>query len=149
MQKHLRGLGRPLLKRFFEKFAEGLKTCKATLPPESLEDDDYFKALADVFLSPKELPPEMTEVLYAVLEMANQQGVDRLTKAAKEKILPIDWGEKIVGPRHCHAGMAGRCRADDGKAQRAPAAGHDLISSIGGQKHRPQTGWPSRRRRMK
>jgi hypothetical protein len=92
--KHLRGLGRPLLKQFFAEFEEELKVCKATLPAETLEDDAYFNALAEVFLSPKELPPEMTEVLYAVLEMANDQGVDRLTKAAKEKGLPIDWEKK-------------------------------------------------------
>lgn len=92
--KNLRGLGRPLLKRFFEEFEEELQVCKATLPPEALEDDDYFKQLAEVFFSPKELPPEMTEVLYAVLEMANDQGVDRLSQAAKEKGLPIDWGKE-------------------------------------------------------
>ena len=92
--KNLRGLGRPLLKRFFDEFAEELTKCKAKLPPETLEDDDYFKQLAEVFFSPKELPPEMTEVLYAVLEMANDQGVDRLTKAAKDKGLAIDWEKK-------------------------------------------------------
>ena len=91
--KNLRGLGRPLLKRFFEEFKEDLTQCTAKLPPETLEDDDYFNQLAAVFFSPKELPPEMTEVLYAVLEMANDQGVDRLTKAAKEKGLAVDWGK--------------------------------------------------------
>lgn len=94
--KHLRGLGRPLLKRFFEKFAKELTKCQATLPPESLDDDEYFKALAEVFLLPEELPPEMAEVLYAVLEMANDKGVDRLTKAAKAKGLPIDWEKKAT-----------------------------------------------------
>ncbi len=75
--KNLRGLGRPLLKRFFDEFAKELTKCKAKLPPETLEDDDYFKQLAEVFFSPKELPREMTEVLYAVLELANDQGMDR------------------------------------------------------------------------
>jgi hypothetical protein len=93
--KNLRGLGRPLLKRFFEEFEAELKVCKATLPAETLEDDAYFNALAEVFLSPKELPPEMAEVLYAVLEMANDQGVDRLTNAAKEKGLAVDWGKEV------------------------------------------------------
>jgi len=92
--KNLRGLGRPLLKSFFEKFDAELKVCKATLPPESLDDDEYFNQLAAVFFSPKELPEEMTEVLYAVVEMANEKGVERLSKAAKEKGLPIDWAKK-------------------------------------------------------
>lgn len=38
--RNLRGLGRPLLKRFFEKFDAELKACETTLPPESMEDDD-------------------------------------------------------------------------------------------------------------
>jgi hypothetical protein len=92
--KNLRGLGRPLLKRFFAEFEEELTKCAAKLPGEVLEDDEYFKQLAEVFLSPKELPGEMVEVLYAVLEMANDQGVDRLSQAAKEKGLAVDWGKE-------------------------------------------------------
>jgi hypothetical protein len=34
------------------------------------------------------------EVLYAVLEMASDQGVDRLSQAAKEKGLAVDWGKE-------------------------------------------------------
>ena len=83
-----------MLKRFFAEFEEELTKCAAKLPGEALEDDDYFKQLAEVFLSPKELPGEMVEVLYAVLEMANDQGVDRLSQAAKEKGLAVDWGKE-------------------------------------------------------
>jgi len=90
--KNLRGLGRPLLKEFFARFNEELKECKATLPPDTLENDDkYFKELADVFFSPKELPQQMTDVLEAVIELADDQGVFDLTEAAKEKKLAIDW----------------------------------------------------------
>lgn len=90
--KNLRGLGRLLLKRFFERFEAELKVCEATLPPESLEDDDeYFKQLADVFFPPKDLPQEMTQVLEAIIELADDKGVLDLTAAAKEKGLPIDW----------------------------------------------------------
>lgn len=94
--KHLRGLGRPLLKRFFDEFEEELKVCKATLPAETLEDDAYFKALAEVFLSPKELPKEMVEVLYAVIELSDDRGVLDLCAAAKENELPIDWEKKAT-----------------------------------------------------
>lgn len=90
--RNLRGLGRPLLKEFFARFSEELKECKATLPPDTLENDDqYFKKLADVFFSPKKLPPKMTDVLEAVIELADDKGVADLTIAAKEKNLPIDW----------------------------------------------------------
>ena len=90
--KNLRGLGRPLLKEFFTPFNDELKECNATLPADTLENDDkYFKELADVFFSPKKLPPKMTDVLEAVIELADDKGVEDLTIAAKEKKLAIDW----------------------------------------------------------
>ena len=90
--KNLRGLGRPLLKRFFDKFDAELKGCKVKLPPDSLTDDDaYYQQLAEVFYAPKELPARMVEALDVVLEMANDKGVDRLCAAAREKGLKIDW----------------------------------------------------------
>ena len=93
--KNLRGLGRPLLKAFFVRFEKELKECKATLPPDTLEnDDEYFKQLADVFFSPKELPQTMTDVLDAVIELANDKGVEDLTIASKGKNLAIDWTKK-------------------------------------------------------
>lgn len=92
--KNLRGLGRPLLKEFFNRFEEELKAKSVTLPTESLEDDPYFKALADVFFAPKELPEAITRVLEAVIELADDKGVSDLTKAAKENNLPIDWTKK-------------------------------------------------------
>lgn len=93
--KNLRGLGRPLLKEFFEKFDAELKACKAMMPAPTLEnDDEYFKKLADVFFSPKKLPPKMTDVLEAVIELADDKGVEDLTIAAKEKKLAIDWTKK-------------------------------------------------------
>jgi hypothetical protein len=95
--KNLRGLGRPLLKRFFEKFEAELNDCEAKLPPDSLEDDDeYFTQLASVFFSPKELPRAMTDVLNAVVELANDHGVEGLCRAAREKNLPIDWEKKAT-----------------------------------------------------
>ncbi len=95
--KNLRGLGRPLLKEFFDRFEKELKECEATLPPESMEeDDDYFKELAEVFFAPKELPQEMTQVLEAIIEMADDKGVLDLTAAAKEKGLPIDWEKQAT-----------------------------------------------------
>jgi hypothetical protein len=90
--KNLRGLGRPLLKEFFSRFETELQACAATMPPDTLEnDDEYFKKLAEVFFSPKKLPPKMTDVLEAVIELADDKGVADLTIAAKEKNLPIDW----------------------------------------------------------
>ena len=93
--KNLRGLGRPLLKEFFERFDAELKAKKTPMPDETLEnDDEYFKQLAVVFFSPKGLPDEMTRVLDAVVELADDKGVENLTKAAKEKKLEIDWAKK-------------------------------------------------------
>jgi hypothetical protein len=88
--KNLRGLGRPLLKIFFGKFETELKKSGVKLPAENLDDDPYFKQLSKFFLSPKQLPKEMTEVLYAVLELADDEGAADLSDAAKAAELPID-----------------------------------------------------------
>lgn len=92
--KTLRGLGRPLLGRFLDKFRDGLTAKGVALPAESLEDDDYFAALARIFLSPNDQPDDMIEALYAVVEMANDKGAERLLKGVAEKELPLVFDEK-------------------------------------------------------
>ena len=91
--KNLRGLGKPLLTTFFDKFKTELAASKVKLPDASTEDDAYFNALAKVFLSPTELPDEMVEVLYAVVEMADDSGQERLQLAVKEKNLALEVDE--------------------------------------------------------
>lgn len=92
--KSLRSLGRPLLKRFFDRFETQLAQSKAKLPQDSLEDDGYFNELAKLFFAPKELPRELTEVLESVIELADDRGALALTEAAKVKQLSIEW-EKL------------------------------------------------------
>lgn len=88
--KNLRGLGRPLLTIFFGWFQAELAAKNVKLPVVSMKDDEYFSSLAQVFLSPTELPDEMVEVLYAVVEMADDSGQERLQLAVEEKNLPIE-----------------------------------------------------------
>ncbi len=75
--KNLRSLGRPLLKQFFDKFDAELKMAGVKLPVETLTDEKYLEGLAAVFRSPNELPDEMIEVLYAVVEMADVRHAGR------------------------------------------------------------------------
>lgn len=56
---------------------------------ESADDGKYFDALAKLFLSPGELPGEMIDALYAVVEVANDSGQERLLNAVKEKSLNL------------------------------------------------------------
>ena len=51
--KNLRGLGKPLLTKFFDKFQAELAAKNVTLPAVTMKDDAYFTALAKVFLSPR------------------------------------------------------------------------------------------------
>lgn len=88
--KNLRGLGKPLLTKFFDRFQTELAAKNVTLPAVTMKDDAYFTALAKVFLSPTELPDEMVEVLYAVVEMADDSGQERLQLAVKEKNLVLE-----------------------------------------------------------
>src|ERR1043166_710012 len=79
--KNLSGLGRPLLGRFFERFNSQLQAKSVVLPAETLEDADYFEALAQVFRAPDALPDEMLEALEEIAEIGNGAGVERLQKA--------------------------------------------------------------------
>src|SRR5436309_1996058 len=67
--KNLSGLGRPLLGRFFERFKSQLQAKSVVLPDETLEDADYFEALAEVFRAPDALPDEMLEALEEIAEI--------------------------------------------------------------------------------
>src|ERR1041385_1804233 len=83
--KNLKGVGRSLLGKCFDKFKEEINEKAIELPAVSLSDDKYYEALKQLFLAPKELPNEMIEFLYAVGDMGNEIGEQRLRKAADAK----------------------------------------------------------------
>ena len=77
----LKGVGRELLARFFERFTGELAEQKVYLPKGDLPDDDYFRGLSKLLLSPEGLPGELCEALFAIDEMANEAGQERLQNA--------------------------------------------------------------------
>jgi hypothetical protein len=77
----LKEIGRDLLGRFFDRFKVGLAEKKIELPGAGLEDDEYFKALSRVAMSPDGLPEDLFEAVYAIEEMATEEGQERLEQA--------------------------------------------------------------------
>lgn len=87
--KNLKGLGRPLLEKCFERHQGEITACGLVLPNPELEDDPYFEALSAVFGAPKLLPEQLNEFLNVVVEMANDYGEARLKRAMAG--VPMTW----------------------------------------------------------
>jgi len=87
--KFLKQVGRPLLERLFEQFTDELAAKNVVMPKADAEDDAYFKALAEVVMAPEGLPDDLIEALFAIEEMANEQGQERLETAARQMNLDL------------------------------------------------------------
>jgi hypothetical protein len=85
----LKGVGRKLLARFFERFTGELAEQKVDLPKEGLPDDEYFRGLSKLLLSPEGLPDELSEALFTIDEMANEAGQERLQNALVQSNLEL------------------------------------------------------------
>ncbi len=74
-------LGKALLLRLVQQFANKF-AAQGTLPPsESLDEKDYFKELAVIGISKKGFPAAMTDVLYGIVDLADEDGKSRLIHA--------------------------------------------------------------------
>lgn len=83
-----------MLGKLFGRFSEDLAKKSVILPAVELEDDAYFKALAGVALAPEGLPDNLMETLYAIEEMANEEGQERLEAAARQAGLDLVFDEQ-------------------------------------------------------
>lgn len=84
----LKGIGRELLGRFFDRFSGALAEKGIELPVPDLVDDEYFGALSRVVMRPDGLPEDLFEAVYAIEEMATEQGEERLQRAAERGASP-------------------------------------------------------------
>ncbi|HMJ91653.1 MAG TPA: hypothetical protein VK530_17660 [Candidatus Acidoferrum sp.] len=90
----LKGVGRTLLTRLFDKFSADLGAKKVELPKPDSGDDEYFKSLAAVAMKPDGLPDNLIEALFAMEEMANDEGTERLQAAAEQAGLALSFDAK-------------------------------------------------------
>jgi hypothetical protein len=87
----LKGVGRKLLARFFERFTGELAGKRVELPNQDLPDDEYFRGLSKLLLSPDGLPDELSEALFAIDEMANDAGQERLQNAVAQSKVEMEF----------------------------------------------------------
>ena len=90
----LKDIGRALLSRFFAKFKDDLEEKEVALPDPALADEEYFGTLAGVLMSPEGLPGSLNDALYAIDEMATEDGQQRLEEGVAEEQLPLAFDEK-------------------------------------------------------
>jgi len=85
----LKQIGRGLLTRFFDRFSADLAEKSVVLPSQDLPDDDYFEAVAKMALAPEGLPDSLNEAIFGVEAMANDNGQERLERAAERAGLDL------------------------------------------------------------
>lgn len=90
----LKDIGRHLLGKFFAKFKDDLEQKEVALPDPALADEEYFGALSGLLLSPEGLPGSLNDALYAIDEMATEDGQQRLEEGVVEEQLPLTFDEK-------------------------------------------------------
>jgi len=89
----LKDIGRHLLGKFFAKFKDDLDEKAVILPDPALADEEYFGALSNILLSPEGLPGSMNDALYAIDEMATEDGQQRLEEGVVEDHLSLTFDE--------------------------------------------------------
>jgi hypothetical protein len=97
----LKHIGRELVSQFINRFSDELEAKDIALPKMNLADDEFYAGLANLFSAPEGLPESMSEALYAIDEMANDQGQEKLLNAAKLAGLPLPLNESTT-----HADLA-------------------------------------------
>lgn len=90
----LKDIGRALLGRFFSKFKNDLEEKQVALPDPALADEEYFSTLANILMSPEGLPGSLNDALYAIDEMATEDGQQRLEEGVVDEQLPLTFDEK-------------------------------------------------------
>ena len=96
----LKGIGRELLGRFFNRLNGQTNGKKLELPPASAGDDEFFQGVAQALMSPEGLPDEVGDALYMVDELSNDEGHERLHAVIQEA------GLKLDGNGHTQAELA-------------------------------------------
>jgi hypothetical protein len=90
----LKSIGRELLGQLFTTFATDMASKNIAMPDAALPDDVYYKSLSNVAMSPDGLPDNMIDTLYAIEEMANVEGQERLENAVTEAGLGLTFAEQ-------------------------------------------------------
>ena len=90
----LKNIGRTLLDKLFGKYAGDLVAAGKELPAPDANDDAYFKSLSGVAMMGDGLPDDLFEAMYAIEEMANEEGQERLENAPELAALGLKFDEK-------------------------------------------------------
>lgn len=79
--RFLEEIGRPLLEKFVHEFEAELAAKRIHLPNRSATDEEYFRELSALAISPDKLPSEMLEAMFVIEESATEEGQERIEAA--------------------------------------------------------------------
>lgn len=77
----LKQIGRELLDQFFRQESDALGERQLLPPASHLGEKEYYEAVTQIIKSPNGLTPRLVEAAYAIADMAEEDGEDRLESA--------------------------------------------------------------------
>ena len=77
----LKQIGRDLTDQFFARFGPELAERQVILPTANMDEKAYYEAVGHLAKSPDGLPARMVEAMYAIADMADEDGEERLEEA--------------------------------------------------------------------
>ncbi len=89
----LHQVGRKQLGKLFARFTPDLEARQVRIPPPDLDDTSYFSEVSGLVMKPDALPDNLIETLFAIEEMANPEGQERIEKAATQLGLDLKFDE--------------------------------------------------------
>lgn len=92
----LKQITREMTEQFFARFSQELSERQVVLPAASLEEKEYYEAVGQLAKLPDGLPPRMVEAMYAIADMADEDGEDRLEEAVGAAGLAYCFDENLT-----------------------------------------------------
>lgn len=77
----LKQIGREMTDQFVARFSPDLAERQVVLPAANMEEKDYLEAIMQLAKSPDGLPARMVEAMYAIADMSDEDGEERLEDA--------------------------------------------------------------------
>jgi hypothetical protein len=89
-------IGRELLDQFFQRHSAALAERQLVLPASELDEKDYYEAVTRLIKSPEGLPESLVEAAYAIADMADEDGEERLEEATGPRGLAYEFAEDLT-----------------------------------------------------
>lgn len=89
-EDNLRHIGREHLEQLLKHYADELKKAEIHTPPADVDDDAYYRLLADIFMQPEGIPVKLHDALFFIKALDTTAGETRIVQSVRRRRLSID-----------------------------------------------------------